>query len=331
MKGEHEMTRRDFTKGLFAAGLAAGLPVIGRADEAPSAVAGARPSRSLDPFAIGVISDIHTGLPWSRQKYRTGREYPWQPEASKRLVDEILALPHPPANVIGLGDISLAFGETGDYEIAAETLKPLSDAGIKVTHAMGNHDIRAEFLKFFPGYDTTTKVPGRFVSVVETPHVDFILLDSLKEPVKRGDYAACTGLGLGEAQMAWLRETLAKLVKPTFVCAHHAAWDLKIDKLCAKSPKVVGYLHGHHHRWMTNYLHNGYSDSARVIRMMGFPTLGLDFDVGWGLIRTSPSKAVLECRARDHYFPMKRPAAARPPQWDLFVRDWAGREISFAL
>ena len=328
------MTRRDFTKGLFAAGLAAGLPVIGRADEAPSAAAvcaGARPSRSLDPFAIGVISDIHTGLPWSRQKYRTGREYPWQPEASKRLVDEILALPHPPANVIGLGDISLAFGETGDYEIAAETLKPLSDAGIKVTHAMGNHDIRAEFLKFFPGYDTTTKVPGRFVSVVETPHVDFILLDSLKEPVKRGDYAACTGLGLGEAQMEWLRETLAKLVKPTFVCAHHAAWDLKIDKLCAKSPKVVGYLHGHHHHWMTNYLHNGYSDAARVIRMMGFPSLGLDFDVGWGLIRTSPSKAVLECRARDHYFPVKKPAAERPPQWDLFVRDWAGREISFAL
>jgi len=55
------MTRRDFTKGLFAAGLAAGLPVIGRADEAPSAAAvraGARPSRSLDPFAIGVISWI---------------------------------------------------------------------------------------------------------------------------------------------------------------------------------------------------------------------------------------------------------------------------------
>lgn len=40
------------------------------------------------------------------------------------------------------------------------------------TLAMGNHDIRAEFSKFFPGYDKTTKVPGRFVSVVETPHID---------------------------------------------------------------------------------------------------------------------------------------------------------------
>ena len=321
------MTRRDFAKGLFAAGLSAGgSQFLGAAEES-----GGRGGRSLDPLAVGVISDIHAGLPWSRQKYRTGREYSWQPDASKRLVDEILALTNPPANVIGLGDISLAFGETGDYEIAAEVLKPLSDAGIKVTLAMGNHDIRAEFSKFFPGYDKTTKVPGRFVSVVETPHIDFILLDSLKEPAKRGDYAACTGFGLGEAQMEWLRETLAKLVKPTFVCAHHTAWDLKIGNLCAKSPKVVGYLHGHHHRWMTNYLHDGYADTARVIRMMGFPSFGLDFDVGWGLIRTSPSKAVLECRARDHYFPMKIPAAERPPQWDMFVRDWAGREISFAL
>ena len=82
---------------------------------------------------------------------------------------------------------------------------------------------------------------------------------------------------------------------------------------------------------MTNYLHDGYADTARVIRMMGFPSFGLDFDVGWGLIRTSPSKAVLECRARDHYFPMKVSAAERSPQWDMFVRDWAGREISFAL
>ena len=321
------MTRRDFTKGLFAAGLSAGGPQFLEA----AAESGARGERSLDPFAIGVISDIHTGMPWSRQKYRTGREYPWQPDASKRLVDEILALPNPPANVIGLGDISLAFGETGDYEIAAEVLKPLSDAGIKVTLAMGNHDIRAEFLKFFPGCDKTTKVPGRFVSVVETPHVDFILLDSLKEPSKRGDYPACTGFELGGAQMTWLRETLASLAKPAFVCAHHTAWDLKIEKLCAKSPKVAGYLHGHHHRWMTNYLHDGYADTAREIRMMGFPSFGLDHDVGWGLIRTSPAKAVLECKARDFYFPMKIPAAARPPQWDMFVGDWAGREISFAL
>ena len=82
---------------------------------------------------------------------------------------------------------------------------------------------------------------------------------------------------------------------------------------------------------MTNYLHNGYADTAREIRMMGFPSFGLDHDIGWGLIRTSPSNAILKCKAHDHYFPEKRPAAVRPPQWDMFVRDWSDREIGFAL
>ena len=104
---------------------------------------------------------------------------------------------------------------------------------------------------------------------------------------------------------------------------------LKIDRLCAKAPMVVGYLHGHHHHWMTNYLFSGYSDTAREVRMMGFPSFGLDHDVGWGLLHTSMERAVLDCFARDHFFPMKRPASERPPSWDAFVRDWENRRITF--
>ena len=323
-------SRRDFLRG------AAAVTAVGAMEGCATANEGATGGRAvgaslptLDPYAIGVISDIHTGLPWAKQQYRTGREYPWQPGMAKSLVREILSLPHPPATVIGLGDVSLAFGEPGDYEVAAEVLKPFTDAGIKLVLAMGNHDIRAEFLKCFPGYDKTTKVPGRFVSVVETPHVDFILLDSLKEPTKRGSYKAVEGCELGDAQKKWLEATLAELKKPTFVCSHHMANVLKIDRLCAKCPKVVGYLHGHHHHWMTNYLFNGYADTAREVRIMGFPSLGLDRDIGWGLIRTTPERAVLHCHARDHYFPIKRPAASRPASWDAFVTDWDGRRITF--
>ena len=296
------ISRRAFLAGCMAAG-AVGCTT------ASSARKGA-----LDPNAIGVISDIHTGLPWGKQQYRTGMEYPWMPAAAKRLVAEILALPNPPANIIGLGDISLAFGD------------------IKVTHAMGNHDIRAEFLKYFPGYDKTTKVKGRFVSVVNTPHADFILLDSLVEPTKRGSYPACTGLGLGNEQTEWLKATLAAATKPTFVCAHHKADDLKIGPLCAKSPAVVGYLHGHHHRWTTGFLFNGYSATkTRVVRMMGFPTLGLNMDVGWGLIRTTPSAATLHCYNRDFYFPVVKEGKDRPASWDGHVRAWADREIEFSF
>lgn len=327
------VSRRSFLAGCFSVGGAAfaGCATGGGAAAAKSGAAASARGAALDPNAIGVISDVHTGMPWSKQKYRTGREYPWQPAASKALVDEILALPNPPANVICLGDLSIAFGEEGDYEIAAEVLKPLSDAGIKVTCAMGNHDIRAEFLKSFPGYDKTTKVPGRFTSVVETPNADFILLDSLKEPTKRGSYPAVTGRELGKEQTEWLKETLTAATRPTFVCAHHIAYELGIEKLCAKTEAVVGYLHGHHHHWMTNYCSEGYADNARTVRMMGFPSFGLDRDVGYGVIRTTPRLATLHCRQRDYYFPTPRPAEERGADWDLHVADWDGRTIGFAL
>ena len=323
------MNRRDFLRSAVAIAAAGAVGRTARAQGEPAAETPRSAPGALDPYSIGVISDIHTGMPWSRQQYRTGREYPWTPDMQKSLVGEILSLPNPPANVIGLGDVSLAFSEPGDYELAAEVLKPLEDAGIKVTLAMGNHDLRAEFLKFFPGYDKTTKVPGRFVSVVETPHADFILLDSLKEPDKRGSYKALESCEIGDAQRKWLEATLPELKKPTFVCSHHTAGALKIDRLCAKAPMVAGYLHGHHHTWITNYIYSGYSDHAKEVRMMGFPSFGLDHDVGWGLIRTTPERAVLECRSRDHYFPTKRPDAERPRSWDAFVRDWNGRKIVF--
>ena len=74
------ISRRAFLAGCMAAG------VVG-CTTAQTARKGA-----LDPNAIGVISDIHTGLPWGKQQYRTGMEYPWMPAAAKRLVAEILAL-----------------------------------------------------------------------------------------------------------------------------------------------------------------------------------------------------------------------------------------------
>ena len=93
------ITRRGFCLGASAAFAAVA-----------TARAGTTTVGSLDPEAIGFISDIHVGLPLARQKYKTMRDYPHQPAASQALVREILALPHPPANVLCLGDISLAFG-----------------------------------------------------------------------------------------------------------------------------------------------------------------------------------------------------------------------------
>ena len=322
MNRQETVTRRGFLGGTAAfAALGAGYATAGTTAQA----------RQLDPEAIGFISDIHVGLPLARQKYKTMRDYPHQPAASQALVREILALPRPPANVLCLGDISLAFGETDDYAIAAETLKPLMDAGIKVTCAMGNHDIRAEFLKHFPGYDKTTKVPGRFVSVVNTPHADFILLDSLVEPTTRGSYGACTKKGLGKEQLEWLKETIAAAARPTFLCSHHPAGGLGIPMSIYKNRIVPGYLHGHTHQWTTGYLRGDFDETARMLREVGFPTLGFEWDVGWGLMRTTAKGATLLCNARDFYYPLPVPKEKRPAEWDMHVRDWDGREIGFSF
>ena len=322
MNRQETVTRRGFLGGTAAfAALGARCATAGTTAQA----------RQLDPEAIGFISDIHVGLPLARQKYKTMRDYPHQPAASQALVREILALPRPPANVLCLGDISLAFGEADDYAIAAETLKPLMDAGIKVTCAMGNHDIRAEFLKHFPGYDKTTKVPGRFVSVVNTPHADFILLDSLVEPTTRGSYGACTKKGLGKEQLEWLKETIAAAARPTFLCSHHPAGGLGIPMSIYKNRIVPGYLHGHTHQWTTGYLRGDFDETARMLREVGFPTLGFEWDVGWGLMRTTAKGATLLCNARDFYYPLPVPKEKRPAEWDMHVRDWDGREIGFSF
>ena len=70
-----------------------------------------------DPNLVALISDIHVALPFSEQKYRTGREYPHVNNTIQKYVSEILALRPLPANVVALGDISLAFAEEKEYAL----------------------------------------------------------------------------------------------------------------------------------------------------------------------------------------------------------------------
>ena len=293
-----------------------------------------------DPNLVALISDIHVALPFSEQKYRTGREYPHVNATIQKYVSEILALRPLPANVIALGDISLAFAEEKEYALCRQFLKPLEDAGIKVTHAMGNHDRVDEFLMAYPEYKGRGGFEKKLVSEVSTPHADFIVLDSHVECAdnERGKYPTCTGYDLGTKQVAWLKERLASAKKPTFVCSHHQAPDLKISKLIARAPTVFGYLHGHHHHWMTNYVMDDYGKNAKKVLQLGLPSFGLDNDVGYGLMRICEDRAEVTCVARDFYFPL--PAefrqkeggpGRRPASWDAFRKNWDGRTITFAF
>ena len=284
----------------------------------------------IDPNLSVLISDIHVPLPWSEQKYRTGREYPWIAGTIRRFVDEILALRPRPAHVFGFGDVSIAFSEEREYEIAAELLRPLHDAGIKIVMTVGNHDLREPFMKHLGMWAGQTPVPRRVASLTSLPDFDLILLDSLKEPnpQDRGKYPALTGCELGDAQRKWLEETLAAAKRPTLVGAHHSAGQIGIVKTVVRAPNAFGYLHGHHHKWDQGYLFSGYGRRTTV-RSQGLPSFGIDRDVGYALLRSFPDRAELEYVARDYYFPEKVPAAERPPLWDDIVRDNTGRRVAF--
>ena len=318
-------SRRDFLCGAVSAGsLAYGATIVNAVAETPPCAA------EIDPNLSVLISDVHVPLPWSEQKYRTGREYPWIVGQIRRFVGEILAMRPRPAHVFGFGDMSIAFSEEREYEIAAELLKPLADAGIELVMTVGNHDMREPFMKHLGKWTGMTPVPGRVVSVTSLPHFDLILLDSLKEPKSedRGKYEALTGCDLGKEQRKWLEETLAAAKRPVIVGAHHSARQAGLEKLVVRSPNVFGYIHGHHHKWEQSYLFSGYSRTT-VVRSQGLPSFGIDRDVGYALLRSFPDRAELEYVARDYYFPEMLAKADRPPLWDDIVRDNTGRRVAF--
>ena len=136
---------------------------------------------------------------------------------------------------------------------------------------------------------------------------------------------------MAQEEIPSLKETIAAATRPTFLCSHHPASGLGIPMSIYKNRIVPGYLHGHTHQWTTGYLRGDFDETARMLREVGIPTLGFEWDVGWGLMRTTAKGATLLCNARDFYYPLPVPKAKRPAEWDMHVRDWAGRTIGFSF
>ena len=129
---------------------------------------------------------------------------------------DILALPKRPSAAIVTGDCAFSVGNAGDYAVLAEEVKPLREAGMSLHFAFGNHDERTNFPAAFAEVrQEKPPVVNKFVTVVETPHANLILLDSLlKTKYTPGE--------LGQPQLDWLAKTLdARADKPAVVMAHH--------------------------------------------------------------------------------------------------------------
>ena len=323
MVNNGKMTRRGFLVG--------GACLTGACIQAGGAGGGADGGKkTIDPALAVLVSDVHVPLAWSEQKYRTGREYPYLVAKIRHFVDEILSLKTLPSHLFCFGDVSLAFSEEREYEIAAELFRPIEEAGVKIVMTVGNHDMREPFLKHLGRWCPKSPVPGKVASVTSLPDFDLVLLDSLKEPkpADRGKYPALTGCELGAAQKEWFEKAAAEAVRPTIVGAHHMAGALGITKTVVCAPKVFGYIHGHNHQWEREYLFSGYSKTT-VVRSQGLPSFGIDRDIGYALLRSFPDRAELTYVARDYYFPCEVPAAERPPLWNDIVRDNHARTVRF--
>ena len=319
------MTRREFLTGCgaFVAGAGAlRLP----ADEGAGATV---QTGGHDPNLTAFLADIHLlddSVRWKNGPTQSSVVLP-------RLVAEILAMRPLPANAIVLGDFSASSGWEEDFRLAAAALRPLADAGIALSFAMGNHDNRSAFLKTFPEYRGRLLVPGRIVSKVATPNADIILLDTLKcregadwrEPTNEGNFVQGE---LDEAQREWLRSELAAATRPTFVCAHHRAQEAGIVKELVTAPCVFGYIFGHEHTVAESFLHDGYANS-QTVQTATLPSGGYWGDIGYALFRTFPDRSELTFRQTDFYFNRRWTDRPRPKHWLERVRAHDGTTITF--
>jgi hypothetical protein len=169
-----------------------------------------------------------------------------------RVVRELLDQPSLPAGVIVNGDCALGTGQTEDYGTFADLIEPLRKAGAPVHLAVGNHDNRERFLQALKWAAIPAIMPDKYIALVQTPRVDWYVLDSLEIT------NATPGL-LGNEQLSWLATSLdASPEKPALVVIHHnpgleGNFGLKdtvalLEVLRARK-RVKAYLFGHTHEW----------------------------------------------------------------------------------
>ena len=291
------MERRAFLK-ILAGGML--LPWAVRGDEPPAAG-----QRKRDANKVVMLSDAHVGV-------RSGQ---WQRDGLAARVAAILAMDPLPGNVLILGDLAYSQGTVEDYELFKEIMAPLDQAGIPWHPMMGNHDDREAFFAVFPERkEKNTLVPDRLVTVVKTPHSNFVLLDSLRNGKVSGE--------ISSAQRVWLKSFLSKQRKATFICAHHPLYDTKLQYLLEKSPCVAGYFHGHLHSWLERL-------TTRKLPNISVPSSGQWGDIGYVVLNQVSSRVRVKSTIIDYYYPM--PKEPPKPEWLDRVRQKNGNEVVIPL
>ena len=275
-----------------------------------------------------LMGDIHISGDFNEQG--KPKHYPYNPICFEQQVREILAMRPLPRNLIILGDVAWDHGLREDYEYAARLFRPLQEAGIRITMAMGNHDRRAPFFEVFGEYRTQTKVKGRVVSVVELPDVDFVVLDSLDElpNLKRGQSTTVSGK-MDDEQIKWLESYLATAKRPVILSAHHPLGEMSnLEAVIAKSPAVVAYIYAHVHVWNKGVRIIRPRDPERMVPHISLPSTFYG-DIGYAVMRTTKEEAVITYSSNGFWW--AQPVENPPKVWAQRVADLSAERCTILL
>lgn len=307
------MKRRTFLQALLGTGL---LGAVNNLQASPLKPLWKEP-QALDGDTVVFLSDLHCN-PGG-----------YQAEHLRKTVAKVLQMDPLPKQVICLGDLAYLTGQIQEYQYLRPILEPLWKAGIEVTLAMGNHDRREEFATVFPEFAAKSKLKDRHTFVVETPAVDFIVLDSLQQGEDKSTWI--TPGTLDDEQRNWLQSELNGRQKPVVVCAHHPIHELGIESMLLTCPQCCGYIHGHDHRWRPEWSILNYKTSL-VLRRLCLPSTGHWGDIGYAVLKIQPDKLVVKLEQDEFYFPEPLPEGEPVPvQWQMIVDDHKGEVCTFNL
>jgi 3',5'-cyclic AMP phosphodiesterase CpdA len=229
-----------------------------------------------DPNVFALLSDTHIPATADISAHDTNMT-----GNLRQVVREVLADPVRPAVIVN-GDCAYLKGLAEDYANFAACVQPLREASTTLHITMGNHDNRERLFEALSGVKSSVRpVESKHVSVIESPHANWFLLDSLTETdVVTGE--------LGEAQRTWLATALAAHSnKPALVMAHHTpqfeppaegkVWGgLKDTKeffeLLGDYPHVKAFFYGHSHVWSNTTRGN--------LKLINLPPVAYVFEAG---------------------------------------------------
>ena len=220
---------------------------------------------------LGHLSDLHLA---DRRRYPRNGFTPrdcdrYSPRLAQRILKglEAAKVDH----LVVTGDLTLS-AEAGEFERAAELLRPWADEG-KLTVVPGNHDVwtseavkTSRFLRMVgpDGRGMRRPAPAYPFAVVPTPEVAIVALDS----ARFGEVPRETGGRLGPPQLQSCRELVrehAKEGRAVLLALHHhlvlPPERIPSDAAVARMPledadqvvrlvadlRVAGVLHGHRH------------------------------------------------------------------------------------